>query len=136
MNNNFKNKTILLFDGECNLCNSFVQFILKNEKNAEIQFCSLQSETGKKTLAQHNINTDSINSLVFIENNIPYFKSTAALKISRYLKGIYSLATLFFIIPKFIRDYIYDYIAKNRYKWYGKKESCIVPTGKLLERFL
>jgi predicted DCC family thiol-disulfide oxidoreductase YuxK len=136
MNNKFKNKTILLFDGECNLCNSFVQFILKNEKNNEIQFSSLQSEIGKIILAQHNINTDSINSLVFIENNIPYLKSTAALKISRYLKGIYSLAILFFIIPKFMRDYIYDYIAKNRYNWYGKKDSCIVPTGKLLERFL
>ena len=136
MNNNFKNKTILLFDGYCNLCQSSVQFILKHEKNPEIYFTSLQSNSGIEILNYYKIDSNKINSLVLIEKNKMYIKSTAALRLTKYLKGLYPIAFAFMIIPAVIRNFVYDYIAQNRYKWYGKLDSCIIPDGELEKRFL
>lgn len=127
---------ILLFDGYCNLCHSSVQFVIKHEKKQTIKFASLQSEIGKQLLSQYSINPNKIDSLVFIENGKCYIKSTAALKLSKYLKGIYSLGIVFIVIPTFIRNYIYDYVAKNRYKWFGKKNSCLILDKDLQQRFL
>lgn len=136
MNKDLKHKTILLFDGYCNLCHSSVQFVMKHEKSNELYFTSLQSPTGIELLKHYNINPLKIDSLVLIENDKVFVKSTAALKLGKYLKGVYSLGFVFLIVPPFIRNWVYDYISKNRYKWYGKQESCIVPDENLAKRFL
>lgn len=136
MNDILKNKTILLFDGYCNLCHSSVQFVLKHEKKQELYFTSLQSKIGLEILKYYNIDTNSIDSLVLIEKNKAYTKSTAALKLTKHLKGLYSLGYIFIIIPAFVRNWVYDFIAKNRYKWYGKLDSCLIPDENLAKRFL
>lgn len=136
MNNILRNKTILLFDGYCNLCHSSVQFVLKHEKKSELYFTSLQSPVGLEILTYYKIDSSKIDSLVLIEKNKAYTKSTAALKLGKYLKGIYSLSSIFMIVPLFIRNWVYDFIAKNRYKWYGKQDSCLMPDENLAKRFL
>jgi predicted DCC family thiol-disulfide oxidoreductase YuxK len=136
MNNILKNKTILLFDGYCNLCHSSVQFVLKHEKKPEIYFTSLQSNVGLEILEFYKIDPSKTDSLVLIEKNKAYIKSSAALRVSRHLKGLYSMGFTFLVIPSFIRNWVYDFIAKNRYKWYGKKDSCIIPDENLAKRFL
>ena len=127
---------ILLFDGVCNLCSSSVQFVLKRNKKENIRFASLQSEFGSKTLATHKLSGDYIDSLVLVENGDVYLKSDAALKLAQHLNGAWKLASVFLIIPRFIRNPIYDWIAKNRYKWFGKKEVCWIPEPKWKVRFL
>lgn len=136
MNTIFKNKTILLFDGYCNLCHSSVQFVLKHEKKSEIYFTSLQSPIGIEILTHYKINPAKTDSLVFIENNKAFVKSSAALRVSKYLKGLYPACFALIVIPAFVRNVVYDFIAKNRYKWYGKMESCLIPDEKLVKRFL
>ena len=109
---------------------------MKHEKSNELYFTSLQSPTGIELLKHYNINPLKIDSLVLIENDKVFVKSPAALKLGKYLKGVYSLGFVFLIVPPFIRNWFYDYISKNRYKWYGKQESCIVPDENLAKRFL
>lgn len=133
---NFNILPILLFDGYCNLCSNSVQFILRHEKNNALLFGSLQSDKGKELLAHYSLNPEYIDSLVFIKNNKVYLKSSAALKLCLHLKGLYPLLYGFIIIPAFMRNWIYDYISKNRYKWYGKKDSCMIPDKELIKRFL
>lgn len=129
-------KPILLFDGFCNLCNSSVQFFLKHEKTNDFRFTSLQSDTGKALLKKYNIDPKVTDSLVLIHNNKAYIKSSAALKATAYMKGLYPLLQAFLIIPAFIRNSVYDFIARNRYKWYGKSESCMIPDPSLTQRFI
>jgi predicted DCC family thiol-disulfide oxidoreductase YuxK len=136
MNNILKNKTILLFDGYCNLCHSSVQFVLKHEKNNDLYFTSLQSPIGEEILKHYSINPNEIDSLVLIEKNKAYIKSSAALRVSKYLKGFYPICFGLLIIPSFIRNWVYDYVAKNRYKWFGKMDNCLVPDENLSKRFL
>lgn len=136
MDINLFHKTILLFDGECHLCNSAVNFILKKEKNEHLFFTPLQSKTGIEILNHYSLNTSKIDSLVLIENSKAYIKSTAVIKLTKYLKGLYPLAICLLIIPKILRDIVYNYIAKNRYKWFGKSNSCMIPEEKTLKRFL
>jgi predicted DCC family thiol-disulfide oxidoreductase YuxK len=130
------NKTILLFDGYCNLCHSSVQFILKHEKKSKLYFTSLQSEIGIQLLNHYSINPNEVDSLVLIENNKAFVKSSAALRVLKHLKGLYPLGFGFMIFPEFIRNKVYDFIAKNRYKWFGKGDNCLVPDKELLNRFL
>lgn len=131
-----ENKKIILFDGVCNLCNSSVTFVIKRDAKDVFRFAALQEEPGQKLIKQYGIDTNKTDSIIFIENNKAYTKSTAALRISRYLGGAYPLLYGFIIIPVFIRNWVYDYVAKNRYKWYGKKESCMIPTPELKVKFL
>lgn len=126
---------IVLFDGQCNVCDKSVQFILKRDKEGYFRFASLQSETGIKLLKQNNLPID-IDSFVLVENNKVYMKSTAALKVSKNLDGIWKLLYVFIIVPKPIRDKCYEFFAKNRYKWFGKKETCMIPTPEIRKRFL
>lgn len=137
MQNLPENKKIILFDGVCNLCNSSVQFIIKHDTKDVFRFVALQSELGQEILNHIGINPTNIDSIVLYEPGISYYyKSTAAIEIARSLGGFFHFGTLFRIIPTGIRNQLYDYIAKNRYKWYGKKESCMIPTKELKNKFL
>lgn len=137
MQNLPQNKKIILFDGVCNLCNSAVQFIIKHDKGDVFRFVALQSELGQEILAYIGIDTKNIDSIVLYEPGVAYYyKSDAALQIAKNLNGLFSLGIILKIIPTGIRNRLYDYIAKNRYKWYGKKESCMIPTLELKIKFL
>jgi len=132
-----KHKKLILFDGICNLCNSSVNYVIKHDKNNVFMFAPLQSDVGQQIISKHHIDTKKTDSILLYseENGIDY-KSTAALKIAFHLGFPNRLLSVFFIIPTFIRNWGYDYIAKNRYKWYGKKESCMIPTAALKSKFL
>lgn len=137
MENLPQDKKIILFDGICNLCNTSVQYIIKNDQKDIFRFVSLQSELGQKITKHLCISDRNIDSIVLYEPGRAYFlKSDAALKIAKDLGGFLSWLAVFSFLPKFFRDYIYDYIATNRYKWYGKKESCMIPTPELKAKFL
>jgi len=127
---------IILFDGVCNLCNATVNTVIKRDKKDRFRFAALQSDIGKSLMRKYDINPLETDSIILIAGDSYYVKSTAALHISRSLSAAYPLFYIFIIIPAFIRNLIYDYIAKNRYKWYGKKESCMVPTPDLMDKFL
>ncbi|WP_442844890.1 thiol-disulfide oxidoreductase DCC family protein [Leeuwenhoekiella sp. H156] len=127
---------IILFDGVCNLCNGAINFIIKHDPKAQFKFASLQGENGQRLLAQHQINPKETDSIVLIEPQRVSVKSSAALRIAKYLNRGYPLLYAFMIIPGFIRNAVYDFIAANRYKWFGKKESCMIPTPELKSRFL
>ena len=133
LNENF---SLILFDGVCNFCNSSVNKIIKHDKKNRFKFAALQSEIGKKLLKKHSIDSTKTDSIILIENNSAFTKSTAILKISKHLSGIYPLAYGFIIIPTFIRNFAYDFIARNRYKWWGKKDSCMIPTQEVKEKFI
>ncbi len=130
------NETIVLFDGVCNLCNSSVQFIIKRDRKRKFRFASLQGKTGQSLLQQFNLPVNDLNSFILIEDNKAFRQSTAALRVAKDLSGGWKLLYGFIIVPKFIRDAVYNWIARNRYKWYGKREECMVPTAELRERFL
>ncbi|AXT59757.1 DUF393 domain-containing protein [Aquimarina sp. AD10] len=128
---------IILFDGVCNLCNSAINFIIKRDKKGIFRYASLQSEIGEKLIADRNIDISKIDSILLIDPKIAYYhKSTAALHIAKELSGLYPILSVFLILPKFFRDWIYDIVAKNRYKWFGKKESCMIPTAELKALFI
>ena len=131
-----KDKKILLFDGVCNLCNSSVLFVIKRDPKDKFRFTPLQSEAGVELVKQYNIDTSKTDSVVLIENGKAYTKSSAGIRIARGLSGGWPLFFGFWIVPKFIRNWAYDFIARNRYKWYGKKESCMIPTSELKAKFL
>ena len=131
-----KDSKILLFDGECNLCNSTVQFVIERDKKAKVKFTSLQSDEGKKIMEANKIPIHYIDSIIYFENGKVFYKSTAALKMFRNLDGLWKLTYAFIIVPTFIRNIVYDFIAKNRTKWFGKTESCWVMTNELSDRFL
>ncbi len=137
MENLPKNKKIILFDGVCNLCDSSVQFIIKHDRNDVFRFVTLQSDLGEKIINHIGIDRAKTDSIILYEPGVAYFyKAEAALKIAKELNGIYSLLSLFSVFPNSISNYVYDYIAKNRYKWYGKKEQCMIPTPELKSKFL
>ncbi len=132
-----KNKKIILFDGVCNLCNSSVQFIIKNDKKDNFRFATLQGEIGQKFISERNIDQQKTDSIILIEPGIAYYtKSSAALKIGKCFGGAWKLLWVFEQLPVSIRDFVYDYIAKNRYKWFGQKNECMIPTPELKSKFL
>lgn len=126
---------IILFDGVCNLCNHSVQFILKRDPQENYKFASIQGETGQKLLKKYGFNSE-LNSFVLIENEKVYIKSDAALHVCRNLMGVWKILSFLHIIPPFIRDFFYDIVANNRYKWFGKKEYCMLPSPEWKKRFL
>ena len=128
---------IILFDGVCNLCNGAVQYIIKHDRRDVFRFAPLQSEIGRRLMVDRNLDPDHITSLLLIEPGIAYFiKSNAALKIGREFGGFWKSLWLLEGLPLGIRDWIYDVIAKNRYRWFGKKEVCMVPSPELKAKFL
>ncbi|TXE06021.1 thiol-disulfide oxidoreductase DCC family protein [Gelidibacter salicanalis] len=132
-----KNKQLILFDGVCNLCNTSVQYVIKNDQQDVFRYTALQSAIGQEVLEHFKIDrneTDSI--LLYSESDGISYKSTAALKIVSKLGFPRNLLAIFLIVPAFIRNWVYDYIAKNRYKWYGQKDECMIPTPELKSKFL
>lgn len=123
---------IILFDGVCNLCNDTVNFVIKKDKRNVFKFATLQSQFAEG----FGFDPKKMDSIILIDGNKHYSKSTAALHIAKNLSGAYPLLFGFIILPKFFRDWVYNYIAKNRYKWFGKKESCMIPTPELQDKFL
>jgi predicted DCC family thiol-disulfide oxidoreductase YuxK len=126
---------IIFFDGVCNLCNNSVQFIIKRDKKNKFKFASLQSSFAKNNLSKY-IDVDKLESIVLLNENKLYTKSTAALLIARELSGMWPIFYVFIIIPPFIRDWFYNVIAKNRYRIFGKKDSCMIPSPAFKEKFL
>ena len=132
-----ENKKIILFDGVCNLCSSAVQFIIKHDKKDIFRFVALQSDLGKEICTYIGVDQTKIDSIIMYHPAVAYYyKSNAVIEIAEDLGGLYSIMTIFKILPEKLRNYIYDYIAANRYKWYGKKESCMIPTPELKAKFL
>ena len=127
---------ILLFDGHCNLCNAWVNFIVKRDPSCRILFASLQSPAGRRMLEEHKIDSNYIDSLVLFEEDKVSVSSTAALRILSYLDGWERHLIYLTILPRTFRDLVYRFVAKNRYKWFGRREQCMVPTVKLSKRFL
>ena len=127
---------IILFDGICNLCNGAVNFVIKRDKKSVLRFATLQSNFARKILSNNNLFFTDLNSFVLIENGVVYTRSTAALRVCRYLSSLWPLMYGFIIVPRFIRDNIYRWISKNRYRWFGKRESCMIPTSDVKARFL
>ena len=132
-----KDKKIILFDGVCNLCNSSVQFVIKHDKKDVFRFVALQSELGQKIIKHIGIDLSKIDSIVLYEPGIAYYlKAEAAFKTATALNGLYPFLKIFSALPKSLTNLVYDYIARNRYKWFGKKESCMIPTPDLAIKFL
>jgi predicted DCC family thiol-disulfide oxidoreductase YuxK len=130
------NHKIILFDGVCNLCNRTVNYVLKRDKKDRFRFAAFQDEAGKRLIAKLNIDRSKTDSIVLIDDDKVYVRSTAALRISRNLGGGYPLFYGLMIIPNFIRNWVYDYVARNRYKWFGKKDSCMIPAPEIRSKFL
>ena len=130
------NEDILLFDGVCNLCNGLVGFIIKRDKNRKFKFASLQSGAGRLWLEKFELSGNEFESFVLIKKDQYYLKSTAALKTVSELGGVWKTFYIFIFIPRPIRDFLYDIIAKSRYKVFGKRATCMIPTPALAARFL
>jgi predicted DCC family thiol-disulfide oxidoreductase YuxK len=127
---------IILFDGVCNLCNHAVQWILGKDTKEIFRFAALQSHIGQDFLKKHGLDPLKLNSVVLITKKKAYTHSDAALEIASLLGGFWQILSIFKIIPRFIRDAVYNFIAKNRYRWFGKQESCWLPTKELKKRFI
>ncbi|MCB0653562.1 MAG: thiol-disulfide oxidoreductase DCC family protein [Saprospiraceae bacterium] len=127
---------IILFDGVCNLCNGSVQFVLNRDRAGYFKYASLQSESGQELLKKYGLPTDDYNSFVLVEGERVYTQSTAALRVARNLEGAWKILYGFIIIPAFIRDAVYSLIARNRYRIFGKRESCMLPQPEWKSRFL
>lgn len=129
-------RKILLFDGVCNLCNGSVQFVLKNDRKKEVVFSSLQSRAGQEILENNGFSTHQFNSIIFYRHGKILQQSTAVLYLLRDMGGIWTLFFPLIIIPPFVRNGIYNWVAKNRYKWFGQSQSCMLPLPEYKNRFI
>jgi len=130
------NENIILFDGECNFCNGSVNFVMNRDKKNVFRFGSIQSDAAKILIEKYKLKRDEMLSVVFIEDDKAYVRSTAALRITRKMNGLYPLLYAFIIVPRFIRDAAYDVFARNRYKWFGKRDTCRIPTAEEKGKFI
>jgi len=129
-------EAVILFDGVCNLCSGFVQFVYPRDAAGKYRFASLQSDVGQALLAEHDLASDELDSVVLIEDGESHVKSSAIIRIAAGLGGRYRLLSPFRYVPKPVRDRIYDFVADNRYRWFGKKDRCMMPSGDVESRFL
>ncbi len=131
-------RPVVLFDGVCNLCNGAVQFLVDRDPRARLRFASLQSARGAELLTAHGraVPEGDPDTIVLIEDGVAYERSSAALRIARHLGGVWRLAYAFIVVPRPLRDLVYRFVAKNRYRWFGKTDECRVPTPELRARFL
>ena len=128
--------SIVLFDGVCNLCNGFVQFVIARDPQARFQFATLQSETARRLIEQYGVPDLLPDAVVLVEGGRLYTRSTAALRIARQLTFPWPLTAGCFVVPQPLRDWAYGLIARRRYRWFGRRETCMVPTPELRARFL
>ena len=131
-----ENYEIVLFDGICNFCNSSINFVIDHDPKKHFKFASLQSEIGQEILRKYNKNTKNFDSVILLKNNTLYEKSAAALEITKHLSGLWKYLTVFGVLPTFFLNFFYDIVAKNRYRIFGKADSCRMPIPELRERFL
>lgn len=132
-----KDKKIILFDGVCNLCDATVQFVIKHDKHDVFRFVALQSELGQEIIRYIGVDTSKTDSIILYEpGHAYYYKAEAAIRIAKELGGVYSLMGMFSVLPNWFSNKVYDYVARNRYKWYGKKEECMIPTPEMKAKFL
>jgi len=129
-------QAVIFFDGVCNLCNGAVQFVITHDKEKYFKFSALQSDFAKATLAELTLKVKKGDSFVLVENGKVFEQSTAALRVAKKLGGLWPLLYIFIVIPPFIRNAVYRFVARNRYKWFGKQETCWIPTPDLKNRFL
>ncbi len=127
---------VILFDGVCNLCNSSVNFVIDRDRGGYFQFAALQSDAGRRLIEQHGLSGDYLDSILLIEGGRCVAKSGAALRIARRMRGLWRVAFLLIVIPAPLRDMVYNWVARNRYRWFGKQDTCRVPTPELASRFL
>lgn len=127
---------VILFDGVCNLCNGAIKFVLRHDKKGIFRFASIQSEAGQRLLAAHDLDARELNSFFLLDKGKVYQKSAAALRVANYFAWYWKELQILRIVPYFLRDAIYDFIATNRYKWFGKREECMIPTPDVQKRFL
>ena len=127
---------VILFDGVCNLCNSAIKFVLKRDTKSVFKFASLQSDVARKLLSDLEVSDTALDTIVFIDQGNVYTRSTAALRVSKHLSGLWPLMTGFMIVPLFIRDWVYNLISKNRYRWFGKRDTCSIPSPDVENKFL
>jgi predicted DCC family thiol-disulfide oxidoreductase YuxK len=127
---------VVLFDGVCNLCNSSVDWIVRHDRKAVFHFASLQSEYGRKVLAEHGLAADYTDSVLLLDEGQLYERSTAALRVLKHLGGAWSLLYGFVLIPSVLRNPVYNFVARNRYKWFGKRDTCRIAEPELKSRFL
>lgn len=133
---NLQEQRIIFFDGLCNLCNASVDFVVSHDANRLFRFASLQSELGEEVLKKHKLSAQAYDSFILLEKGTLYIKSSAALRVARHLGLPISLLWIFIIVPPFIRNAVYSWVAQNRYKWFGKKETCRLPTPEERALFL
>lgn len=131
-----RGKKIVLFDGVCNLCTGSVRFIIGHDRRGVLSFAALQSNTGKEILRQFQLTGVRYNSFLLVDDGKLYDRSSAALRVLRYCHGMWKLLYVLIIVPRFLRDAVYDWIARNRYDWFGKKNECWIPSVDLQARFL
>lgn len=134
--NELKEKGIVLFDGVCNFCNSSVNFVMRKDNSDYFRFLPLQSDKGKSIVSKFNLDPENLQTVILLERGRVYTKSTAAIRIARKLRGGWKLFYGFVIVPAFIRDVMYNFVARNRYKWWGKRDVCMVPTPDVKNKFL
>lgn len=130
------NSVVVLFDGVCNLCNGSVQFLIKRDTNRIFKFASLQSDYGQHQLTKFGLPLDGFHSIVVVHNDKIYQQSDAVLVALKNLGGVWGLFYYSKIVPRFLRDAVYSFVARNRYRFFGKKDQCMIPTPELKDRFL
>jgi predicted DCC family thiol-disulfide oxidoreductase YuxK len=127
---------VILFDGVCNLCNSSVQFVINHDPRGLFRFAALQSDFGQQQLEKYNFNKEDLISVILLIDQKAFDRSRAALEIAKRLSGLWPLLYVFIIVPPFIRNFVYDWISKNRYRWFGRRNECMIPTPDLKARFI
>jgi predicted DCC family thiol-disulfide oxidoreductase YuxK len=127
---------LILFDGVCNLCNGSVQFLIKRDPEGKFRFASLQSPRGQAELKRFNLDVNRLYSIIVVDGDRYFDRSAAALKIFTSLGGLWKAFNFFYIVPRFIRDPVYDFISRNRYRFFGKKDECMIPSPELRSRFV
>ncbi|MFC0213355.1 thiol-disulfide oxidoreductase DCC family protein [Paenibacillus chartarius] len=131
-----KAPAIVLFDGECVMCSFIVRFVYARDPQARLRFAPLQSDAGQMLLQRHGLSTDRFDTFVLVEGDRCYTKSTAALRLARRLRGLWPLCCAFVVVPRPLRDAVYGFVAKNRYRWFGRSDACMMPTPELKRRFV
>lgn len=127
---------VVLFDGVCNLCNGAVNWLIDHDKNNVLKFASLQSNYGQQIVAKHGLTGQYLDTILLVDGDKVYERSTAVLRTLKYIGGWPALLYAFIVVPAFIRNTVYNFVARNRYKWFGKRDSCRVPTPELKAKFI